>query len=182
MDILYFFSNPALPEGNALIAARRYDAVYSDTASERTGLAMCLRTLKKGDVLHIARETHLGDTMADVVEILSTLARKGVDVHLARKGTTLQAASSPYRQLTANAVAAYRAFINAMRRHRAVQGIKRARTEGKPWGKPRLPLPKNFAEIVSEWREGKLASREAALRCGMSQSSFLRRAHWEMPA
>ena len=182
MDILYFFSNPALPEGNALIAARRYDAVYSDSTAERTGLAACLRALKKGDVLHIARETHLGDAVADVVEILAALARKGVDVQLGRTGATYHAESSPYRQLSANVVAVYRAFANAMRRHRAVQGIKQAKSEGKAWGRPSLPLPENFAEMVRNWRQGKFASRDAALRCGMSQSSFLRRARLEMPA
>lgn len=154
MDILYFFSNPALREGNELLATRRYDAVYSDTTQKRTGLAACLRALKKGDVLHIARETHLGDAMADVVEILAALARKGVDVRLGRTGTTLHAESSPYLPLTANVVAAFRAFVNAMRRHRAVQGIKRARAEGKPFGKPRLPLLENFTEMVRDWRQG----------------------------
>ncbi len=181
MDILYFFSNPAVPESNALIAARRYDAVYSDSTPERIGLAACLRALKKGDVLHIASETHLGDGMADVVEILASLARRGVDVHLGRTGATFRAASSPYLPLTANVVAAYRAFVNAIRRHRTVQGIRRARAKGKPWGKPCQPLPENFAEMVRIWREGKLASRDAALRCGMSQSSFLRRARLEIP-
>ncbi len=182
MDILYFFSNPAMPEGNELIAARRYDAVYSDSTAERTGLAACLRALKKGDVLHIVRETHLGDAMADVVEILAALARKGVDVHLGRTGATLHAESSPYLPITSKAVAAYRAFANAMRNYRAVQGIKRARAAGKSWGKPCLPLPANFAEMVRDWRQGRLGSRDAALRCGMSQSSFLRRAHMEMQA
>ncbi|MCR5563428.1 MAG: recombinase family protein [Desulfovibrio sp.] len=181
MDILYFFSNPAVPESNALIAARRYDAVYSDSTPERIGLAACLRALKKGDVLHIVRETHLGDGMADVVEILASLARKGVDVHLGRTGATLHAKTSPYLSLSATVVAAYSAFVNAMRRHRAVQGMKKARAAGKPWGKPCLPLPENFAEMVRGWREGKFASRDAALRCGMSQSSFLRRARLEMP-
>ena len=180
MDILYFFSNPTLPEDNERITARRYDAVFSDSTPERTALAACLRALKKGDVLHLVRETHLGNAMADVVEILASLARKGVDVHLGRTGVTLHAKTSPYLPLSATVVAAYSAFVNAMRRHRTVQGMKKARAAGKPWGKPCLPLPENFAEMVRSWREGKFASREAALRCGMSQSSFLRRAHMEM--
>ncbi len=180
MDVLYFFSNPALPEGNELITARRYGAVYTDSTAERAGLAACLDALKKGDVLHIARETHLGDAMTDVVEILANLARKGVDVHLGRTGSTLHAASSPYLPLTADIAHAYNAFCIAMRKHRAAQGIKRARAGAKPWGKPRLPLPENFDEIVRDWREGKLVSREAAFRCGMSKSSFIRRAHMEI--
>jgi len=176
MDILYFFSNPAMPEGSELIAARRYEAVYTDSTAERAGLAACLRALKKGDVLHIARETHLGDGMADVVELLADLARRGVDVHVGRTGATLHAESSPYLPLTADAVRAYSAFFNAMCRHRAVQGIKRARAEGKSWSKPRLPLPENYAEMVRTWREGKLSAHDAAAQCGMSPSSFRHRA------
>ena len=176
MDILYFFSNPAVPEGNELIAARRYDAVYTDSAAERAGLAACLDALKKGDVLHIARETHLGDGMADVVELLAGLARKGVDVHIGRTGATLHAGSSPYLPLTADVVRAYSTFVNAMCRRHAVQGIKRARAEGKSWSKPRLPLPENFAEMVRTWREGKLSAHDAAVQCGMSPSSFRHRA------
>jgi DNA invertase Pin-like site-specific DNA recombinase len=50
-------------------------------------------------------------------------------VHVGRTGATLHAESSPYLPLTADAVRAYSAFFNAMCRHRAVQGIKRARAE-----------------------------------------------------
>lgn len=182
MNILYFFSNQASPKDDEFVTARRYDAVYLDSAAERVGLAACLGALKKGDVLHIAREVHLGDNIIDVVEILADLARRDIDVHLGRTGTTLHAGSSPYLTLTAAAVRAYTTFFNSMNKHRTVQGISRAMAKRTSWGKLRLALPENFAEVVRDWQDGKLGTQAAAVRCGMAPSTFFRRARMETSA
>lgn len=58
---------------------------------------------------------------------------------------------------------------------RQAQGIAAAKAKGVQFGRPEVPMPKNFKEIVKLW-EKQLISTDAALKkCGMSKTTFYRR-------
>ncbi len=60
-------------------------------------------------------------------------------------------------------------------RKRQAQGIAAARARGVHLGRPAIPPPENFDEIVRDWERGKLTTKEAIRRCGMSKGTFYRR-------
>ena len=61
-------------------------------------------------------------------------------------------------------------------RQRQREGIEAARMRGVRFGRPELPLPKDFGQICVRWEARELTGREAAKLCNMSMSSFYRKA------
>ncbi len=60
-------------------------------------------------------------------------------------------------------------------RKRQAQGIAAAKANGVRFGRPEVPIPEDFAKIVSEWQRGKIPIQEALKQSNMSQSTFYRR-------
>lgn len=57
-------------------------------------------------------------------------------------------------------------------RHRQAEGILAAHSRGVKFGRPATPLPDNFPEIYTAWRDKKMTLREAADACGMPKGTF----------
>lgn len=58
---------------------------------------------------------------------------------------------------------------------RQEQGIAAAKAKGVRFGRPEIPTPENFGELVSDW-EKKLISLEEILKlCNMSEATFYRK-------
>ena len=62
----------------------------------------------------------------------------------------------------------------AERRKRQMDGIKRAKEEGKTLGRPKIKEPENFSEIVQRWEEKKITAVTAAIACNVGVSTFYR--------
>ena len=60
-------------------------------------------------------------------------------------------------------------------RKRQAQGIAAAKARGVRFGRPEIPCPKNFEQIVTAWELGKASFPETLAQCGMSESTFYRR-------
>lgn len=61
-------------------------------------------------------------------------------------------------------------------RSRQAEGIAVAKAKGVKFGRPELPLPDNFYEVHKSWRDKKITLRQAAEKCGMSESTFYAKA------
>ncbi len=60
-------------------------------------------------------------------------------------------------------------------RRRQAEGIAAAKARGVRFGRPEVPLPADFEEIVKEWEAYRITTKEAARRSGVSRSTFYRR-------
>ena len=60
-------------------------------------------------------------------------------------------------------------------RERQKQGIAAAKARGVRFGRPEMPMPDDFEELVRKCDKGKLTFQEAMKQCGMSKSTFYRR-------
>ena len=59
-----------------------------------------------------------------------------------------------------------------MIRQRQEEGILAAKKRGVRFGRPPVPLPENFYEVHTLWREKKLTIKQAAAACGLARSTF----------
>ena len=59
-------------------------------------------------------------------------------------------------------------------KQRQAEGIAAAKARGVKFGRPPIPLPKNFEQVHKDWRAGKINVSQAAKECGMSETTFLR--------
>jgi DNA invertase Pin-like site-specific DNA recombinase len=58
---------------------------------------------------------------------------------------------------------------------RQAEGIAAARSRGVVFGKKPFPLPKDFADIISQWRNGERSTEETATLCGFSRRTLYNR-------
>lgn len=61
-------------------------------------------------------------------------------------------------------------------RQRQAEGIAAARKKGVRFGRPPMPLPKEFPMALRLWTKGKITLAHAARMCNMAESSFRYRA------
>lgn len=61
-------------------------------------------------------------------------------------------------------------------RQRQAEGIAAAKARGVQFGRPKAPLPDNFAEVCARWQAGELTVKQAAALCNMPPSTFYGRA------
>ena len=60
-------------------------------------------------------------------------------------------------------------------RKRQAQGIAAARARGVHLGRPAIPTPEVFPEIIKQWETGRMMTKEALKQCGTSETTFYRR-------
>ena len=54
------------------------------------------------------------------------------------------------------------------------EGIDAAKKKGKHLGRPKIDLPKNTNDIITEWKNGNITAKKAMKLLGMSRSTFYR--------
>ena len=59
-------------------------------------------------------------------------------------------------------------------KQRQAEGIAAAKARGVKFGRPKIPIPENFAEMKAKWQSGKISSRQAGKELGVSYHTFLR--------
>ena len=57
-------------------------------------------------------------------------------------------------------------------RQRQREGIDAAKAKGKHLGRPKLILPDNWDDVISDWKDKKITARKAMEELGISKSTF----------
>ena len=57
-------------------------------------------------------------------------------------------------------------------RQRQREGIDAAKAKGKHLGRPKLILPDNWEDVISDWKDKKITARKAMEELGISKSTF----------
>ena len=140
-----------------------------------------LKKLKAGDTLVITSLDRLGRDYAEVQEQWRVISKeRGVsivvlDMPLLNTKETTELVS----QLISDLVLGIFSFVAQTEREniraRQREGIEVARARGVRFGRPRLSVPEDFADMAKRWRRGEFTSYEAARNLGFSRSTFFRR-------
>lgn len=148
---------------------------------ERPQYKRMVGKLKAGDLLYILSIDRLGRNYEEIQNQWRILTKEiGADICVidmplldTRNGRDLMGT------FIADLVLQILSFVAQNEREnikkRQAQGIAAAKAKGVQFGRPEVPMPKNFKEIVKQW-EKQLISTDAALeKCGMSKTTFYRR-------
>ena len=106
----------------------------SVAASERKGFAKLLDKLEDGDVLIVTKLDRLGRNAMDVRATVERLTFLGVRVHCLQLGGV--DLTSPAGKMTMQVISAVAEFERDLLIERTRAGIKRAKAEGKVFGRP----------------------------------------------
>jgi putative DNA-invertase from lambdoid prophage Rac len=118
----------------------------SVAASERKGFSKLLDKLEGGDVLIVTKLDRLGRNAIDVRSTVERLDAAGVRVHcLALGGVDL---TSPAGKMTMGVINAVAEFERDLLIERTTAGLRRAKAEGKTFGRPSALSEEQRAVVV----------------------------------
>lgn len=141
-----------------------------------------MRVLEKGDTLYIKSIDRLGRNYEEILVQWGILTKqKAVDIVVidmplldTRKGRDLLGSFISDLVLQILSFVAETERVNI--KQRQAEGIAAAKARGVRFGRPRKPLPDNFADMYMMWKEGEITGTVAARNCGMPLATFRYRA------
>ncbi|NBI65726.1 recombinase family protein [Pseudoflavonifractor sp. 60] len=159
--------------------------VYMDKQSgkdfRRPQYRKLVRRLRAGDLLYVLSIDRLGRNYEEIQNQWRILTKEiGVDICVidmplldTRNGKDLMGT------FIADLVLQILSFVAQNEREnirkRQEQGIAAARARGVRFGRPSVPVPENFPDIVAQWEAGHITFQEALERSGLVQATFYRR-------
>jgi putative DNA-invertase from lambdoid prophage Rac len=124
----------------------------SVAANQRTGFAKLIDKLEAGDVLIVTKLDRLGRNAMDVRATVERLDDIGVRVHCLQLGGV--DLTSPAGRMTMQVINAVAEFERDLLIERTNAGIKRARIEGKTFGRPSALDAKQQAAVIKQLDAG----------------------------
>ena len=148
---------------------------------ERPEYRRMLRRLKRDDLLYVKSIDRLGRNYGEIIEQWRLLTKeKGLDIVVldmpildTRSGKDLMGTFIADLVLQILSFVAQNERENI--RQRQAEGIAAAKARGVPFGRPALPLPENFEQVVASWRNKEIDFASALQQTGMRPATFYRR-------
>lgn len=173
---LIALSEYSIPEGNIFIDKE------SGKNFDRSKYKKLVKRLKEGDMIYIKSIDRLGRNYEEIIEQWRIISKtKKADIYVidmplldTRRGKDLMGTFISDLVLEILSFVAHNE--RDMIRQRQKEGIEAARQRGVKFGRPIIPLPDNFDEAYCQWTSGQISLKEAARVCGMTESTFYRRA------
>jgi DNA invertase Pin-like site-specific DNA recombinase len=145
----------------------RAEKLSGTTTKGRTELQTVLEFLRPGDILLVTRIDRLARSIGDLQDIVRTVKAKGA---------SLQATEQPfntgdiYGELTVNLLGCFAQFETALRKERQLEGIAKAKIEGKYKGRK----PSVDVAAVRELKAQGIGPSAIAKRLGVGRASVYR--------
>ncbi len=141
-----------------------------------------IRKLKTDDLIYIKSIDRLGRNYNEILEQWKVITKgKGADLYIidmpildTRREKNLLGTFISDLVLTLLSYVAENERANI--RQRQAEGIALAKARGVHFGRTPNPLPENFYDVYQQWKLKKLTIKQAALECGMPQTTFFEKA------
>lgn len=159
--------------------------IYLDKQSgkdfERPQYRRLLEQLRKGDLLYVMSIDRLGRDYEEIQQQWRILTKEiGVDICVidmplldTRYGKDLLGTFIADLVLQILSFTAQNERENIKKRQ--AQGIAAAKAKGVKFGRPKIPLPKEFPAIVSQWENKEMHLSDVLTICHMSEATFYRK-------
>lgn len=176
-------------EERQLIAMKELDVnldrIFMDKQSgkdfQRPQYKKMVRELKKNDLLYIKSIDRLGRNYSEILEQWRILTKeRGVDIVVlemplldTRRGKDLMGTFLSDIVLQVLSFVAENERSNI--KQRQAEGIAAAKARGVQFGRPKIEMPDNFMQLVSQWENKKIRLSYVLEVCQISKATFYRR-------
>lgn len=176
-------------EERQLIAMKELDVnldrIFMDKQSgkdfQRPQYKKMVRELKKNDLLYIKSIDRLGRNYSEILEQWRILTKeRGVDIVVlemplldTRRGKDLMGTFLSDIVLQVLSFVAENERSNI--KQRQAEGIAAAKARGVQFGRPKIEMPDNFMQLVSQWENKKIRLSYVLEVCRISKATFYRR-------
>ena len=147
---------------------------------ERPAYKRLMRKLRVEDVLVVKSIDRLGRNYVEILEQwrVITKVKRAAIVVLDMPILDMRKEKDLIGTLVADLVLQIMSYFAQVERdfikQRQAEGIAAAKARGVKLGRPKIPIPENFAEMKAKWQSGKISSRQAGKELGGSYHTFLR--------
>jgi DNA invertase Pin-like site-specific DNA recombinase len=148
------------------------DKVYSDKMSgakaDRPQLNQLKLDIKEGDKIHIESISRLGRNVDDLRDLCKYFKDRGAVVYFMKEGFNTEGNMYQFLLTVLGAVAEMERELIISR---VIEGVENAQANGtksgKPIGRPKRELPKNFIKYYQQWKDKIITATEYAklLQC-----------------
>lgn len=149
------------------------EKVYSEKLSgkntDRPQLKAMLGFVREGDIIYVESISRLARSTKDLLNILGELTARKVDFISDKEKIDT---TTPQGRFMLTIFAALSELERETLLQRQKEGIAVAREKGVEFGRPKLVLPDNWDEVIGEWRQGRMMTKDAIDRLGITRSSF----------
>lgn len=176
-------------EERQLIAMKELDVnldrIFMDKQSgkdfQRPQYKKMVRELKKKDLLYIKSIDRLGRNYSEILEQWRILTKeRGIDIVVlemplldTRRGKDLMGTFLSDIVLQVLSFVAENERSNI--KQRQAEGIAAAKARGIQFGRPKIEMPDNFMQLVSQWENKKIRLSYVLEVCQISKATFYRR-------
>ena len=160
-----------LEELKAYGCSRTYKEQVSAVAT-RAQLETAIEILRSGDKLVVTKLDRLARSVAHMGDILSQIEAKGAGLVILSLGSERVDTTTATGKLILNMMVSVAQFEREMMKERQVEGIKRAKAEGKYKG--RVPSAMNQAEKVKALVDAGVARVHVMEQLSISKASYYR--------
>lgn len=138
------------------------------TTAGRAAFEEMMRFVREGDVLVVTRLDRLARSMTDLSRIIDELGTKGVGFRCLQQGAV--DTTRPEGRLMLQLLGSFAEFEAAIRKERQMEGIQKAKTEGRYRGRPQTIDPDRIASLRAEG----LGATAIAKALGVGRASVYR--------
>ncbi|MBZ9671643.1 recombinase family protein [Mesorhizobium sp. ES1-3] len=149
-------------------ASKVFAEKKSGLDNDRPVLDSCLQYLREGDTLIITKLDRLARSTSHLHGIVEGLIKKGVGFKVLDDPTL--DTTTRTGKLVFGILASIAEFETALRKERQMEGIAKAKAEGRVGGRPKLVTDETVAEIARLRHEG-LSIRQVAAQIGFSKAT-----------
>lgn len=176
-------------EERQLIAMKELDVnldrIFMDKQSgkdfQRPQYKKMVRELRKNDLLYIKSIDRLGRNYSEILEQWRILTKeRGIDIVVlemplldTRRGKDLMGTFLSDIVLQVLSFVAENERSNI--KQRQAEGIAAAKARGIQFGRPKIEMPDNFMQLVSQWENKKIRLSYVLEVCQISKATFYRR-------
>jgi len=145
-------------------ATKIFQEKRSGVDREREELKKCLDYVREGDTLLVTKLDRLARSAVDLLNIVREMRDKGVAFKALDQSLDM---TTPAGKLQLQVLAAVAEFETAIRRERQMEGIARAKAEGRTGGRPKSVTDEKASEIRNRRAAGE-SFRSIAKSVGFS--------------
>ncbi|MDY8109215.1 recombinase family protein [Fulvimarina sp. 2208YS6-2-32] len=149
-------------------AKRVFQEKRSGLDGDRPALAECLRYVREGDTLIVTKLDRLARSTADLYRIITDLQAKGVAFKVLDDSAV--DTSTRTGKLVMGILALIAEFETEIRKERQMEGIAKAKAEGRVGGRPPKVTDETRASILKLREEGE-SIRAIAAKVGFSKAT-----------
>lgn len=149
-------------------AAKIFTEKRSGLDGDRQALAECLRYLREGDTLLVTKLDRLARSTSDLYRIVSDLDERGVSFRVLDDAAIDTGTRTG--KLVMGVLALIAEFETDIRKERQMEGIAKAKAEGRTGGRPAQVTDEERAQVMALRQQG-VSIRGVAERVGYSKAT-----------